>query len=259
MSWLPSRVHKRYFDIFTDCPDGTWRHGIRLHRAPSATALHLETTPPPHVFRSTTLILSFNRKNSLSRFASFSVDSTAMVSLARESAYLSQLSESAGIHHPIRALLNQRQYGSPRACFYNETRAEVLVAAPEKLLEWASLPQGDSVCVVENISPQWMARLGSAWGLDTSFFLHHVDRRERKNLWDSVMSQTVEEWGRESRQHGYIEIVLPYVSKDEARQDNAARAWEYSERYGWQKTTRISNYRVSGSFCTHTALPPLQE
>lgn len=127
-----------------------------------------------------------------------------------------------------------------------------------------------SICVIENISPAWIARLGLAWNIDKDFFLQHASNPGGDGLWESVMGRHAREQAwitstigtsrRNSgvpmgRKHYFIEGILQHANQHNWKYGGSRvqRRFHFDQQHGWQANTRISYYRVSA----HSCKPPI--
>ncbi|CAK3909492.1 Magnesium transport, transmembrane region [Lecanosticta acicola] len=121
-----------------------------------------------------------------------------------------------------------------------------------------------SICVVENISPEWVGTLGVAWNIEQDFFLQHAfNSNTGGDLWNAVMGPQAREeawissvvWVGLSRrgsdvqigrQHYFIEGMLRHTGRDYTSSNRIQRLSQHGgEKYGEQINTKISYCRVS--------------
>lgn len=64
---------------------------------------------------------------------------------------------------------------------------------PERLIDMVkNQPNDDDLCIIENITPSWIAALGSAWDLPGEFFVGHAANTEKPKFWECVERNTKE-------------------------------------------------------------------
>ncbi|KXT17454.1 hypothetical protein AC579_5756 [Pseudocercospora musae] len=121
-----------------------------------------------------------------------------------------------------------------------------------------------TICIVENISPEFVGGLGVAWDIPRDFFVRHATNPTGA-LWESVMGRQardrVEEistadWDddlqnqisqRVTARHFHVEDIFEHLHRDEhlGAADGFRRCFQHDAHYGWQANTQISCYRVS--------------
>ncbi|KAK3643986.1 hypothetical protein LTR56_009838 [Elasticomyces elasticus] len=109
----------------------------------------------------------------------------------------------------------------PSVLYYSPISGRVeSLATPEHVLVRRrndQQSQNPTVCVVENITPQWIESLGAAWDLEPSFFVHHAYNPPLEAHW---------------RTHEHSEGA--FFSRSSERRD----------AFSFQITTRISYVKV---------------
>lgn len=133
-----------------------------------------------------------------------------------EQEYLARLSalasERKGLEGVPEALLQDRKHGKPRA-FYVDQRSycsittykkEEIIAAVE-----TKINQYYAVCVVENISVEWMIAFGCAWNIDPAFFLDYVTNPAKENLWTEPAPRFSPS-GRDFEHHWHADGIFEY-------------------------------------------------
>lgn len=125
--------------------------------------------------------------NNLLNFASVEIDHSMKRDLDREKAYERELKQ-AGFHYNIEQLLETLP-SSTRVIYngneYDESQLDYLLAIADQA-------QGQSICLIENISRPWITALGVTWKIEQDFFLQYAGRssvsftelRRRANLVD---------------------------------------------------------------------------
>ena len=109
----------------------------------------------------------------------------------------------------------------------------------------------EAFCVVENISPRFIAEFGSAWNLDPEFFVGHVTNPNVEDLW---AKHSVD---YEVRKYRHLDGVFTYHGLK--GQKGLHSLPNYFPRHCYehlprsiQSSTRISYYRVSQGLCKST-------
>jgi hypothetical protein len=70
--------------------------------------------------------------------------------------------------------------------FYTDKSRQYPIDSPAGLIEQAAKLEESrftSICVIENISAEWVASLGAAWDIDPYFFATHAENRDQDDLW----------------------------------------------------------------------------
>jgi hypothetical protein len=71
---------------------------------------------------------------------------------------------------------------------YTDTRENYLITGPEDLIaQSAGLKERHepSICIIENISTEYVEALGTEWGIDPMFFIKHATNPDKDKLWRS--------------------------------------------------------------------------
>lgn len=130
-------------------------------------------------------------------------------------------------------------------------------------LDAGSEPQ---VCVIENISSEYIQALGSAWNIDIEFFVEHATNPKKDHLWQLVSTMS---WdlpisaGYETSiqpvpTYWHLDGIYEYNKYTNIRwsdgkldsfPNNVPRHCFSDAESGVQSNTRISYYRVSSSLC----------
>ncbi|KAK0820602.1 hypothetical protein LTR75_001480 [Friedmanniomyces endolithicus] len=74
----------------------------------------------------------------------------------------------------------------PHVLYHSSTEViNTSIASPEELFAFANNihQQRLAVCVIENITPNWMEALGTAWDIDPEFFVGHASNRREEDHW----------------------------------------------------------------------------
>lgn len=69
---------------------------------------------------------------------------------------------------------------------YTDTRKDYRITSPQDLVaQSAGLTESQelSICIIENISTEYVEAIGTAWGIDPMFFVAHATNPERDRLW----------------------------------------------------------------------------
>lgn len=150
--------------------------------------------------------------------------------------------------------------GSSAQTLTISTSAQTLSAVSENLSHLR-----DSVCIVENISPEYIEVLGAAWDIDPRFFVQHASNPRREHLWTPRNFES--DIGEElfSCIDGNFEYHGLNVSDNKELNSLPNHFKRHCFRSTWEgveniiSNTRISYYRVEKSFCGcfHGLLIPL--
>ena len=131
-----------------------------------------------------------------------------------------------------------------------KTPSQILAAVAENLSH-----SRRSVCIVENISPEYIDVLGSAWDIDPAFFVQHAANPRREDLWLSRSFEPGANEGKFSCVDGNFEYHGLSLG-DEEKLNSLPNYFErHCFRSNWEgvetvnSNTRISYYRVEESFC----------
>lgn len=69
---------------------------------------------------------------------------------------------------------------------YTNTLENYRITSPEDLIaQSADLKESHelSICIIENISPEYVEALGTKWGIDPMFFIEHATNPDKDKLW----------------------------------------------------------------------------
>jgi hypothetical protein len=123
----------------------------------------------------------------------------------------------------------------------------------------------DAICIVENISPEHIEVLGSAWDIDPRFFVEHAVNPRREHLWVPRRFESVTNKQKFSCVDGIFEYHGLNVRSDKELNSLPNHFERHCFRSTWEgvetitSNTRISYYRVERSLCKcfHGVLIPL--
>lgn len=140
------------------------------------------------------------------------------------------------------------------------TPAQVPIAVTENLSHLRA-----SVCIVENISPEYIEVLGSAWDIDPRFFFQHAENPTREHLWVARRFEPDTSKEKFSCINGNFEYHGLNVSDDTELNFLPNNFERHCFRSTWEgvetiiSNTKISYYRVQDLFCKyfHEVLIPL--
>lgn len=150
--------------------------------------------------------------------------------------------------------------GSSAQTLTINTPAQILIAVSENLSHLRG-----SVCIVENISPEYIEVLGSTWDIDPRFFVQHAVNPRREHLWIPRHFEPDTKKEKFSFVDGNFEYHNLNVSDDKELNSLPNHFERHCFRSTWEgvetitSNTRISYYRVEESFCRyfHEFLIPL--
>lgn len=72
---------------------------------------------------------------------------------------------------------------------YTNTEEDYPITSPEDLIaKAADLEESQelSICIIENISMEYVEAIGAEWGIDPTFFIEHATNPDKDNLWWST-------------------------------------------------------------------------
>lgn len=143
--------------------------------------------------------------------------------------------------------------------FYTNLRSEPHINTPSNLIACALADyesDTSSVCMIENISPEYVKALGSAWNLDPEFFAGHATNPRQEDLWTRWKAPSNPDAVYSSRQYEHLDGVFEYpdigLPPDESLNSLPNHFHRHCFRkppYGVQSNTRISYYRIHRLFC----------
>jgi hypothetical protein len=126
----------------------------------------------------------------------------------------------------------------------------------------------ETICIIENISPQYIEGVGSAWDISPAFFVEHARNPLGENLWlPKDPEELMGTWDpyaesrcfNENRRVWHIDGNFEYHGLNVQDNTNLNSAPNYFTRYCFQSTwggvetitsnTRISYCRVNKRFC----------
>jgi hypothetical protein len=178
--------------------------------------------------------------------------------------YLTRLSRQAAAEKGLEWLPNALTSSSPintQAYYFNGQGS--YHKTPESVIQTAGADiheRPHAVCVIENIGPDWIETLGSAWDLDPDFFLNHARNPQKEGLWNHVFGVRPKDFDMERQENE------PYCSIDGVFEYNdwettqgkrllsvhtlmKRHCWEGPKPYPLSSNTRISYYRINRGFC----------
>ena len=186
--------------------------------------------------------------------------STTLTGGPSENSYISRLqdllssstSSTASVQGSVGLVDLLRQPDSSRTrIYYTNSKLKPRIGTPSDIVALSAddLKTGrEAICVIENISPSCIEKLGSAWDLDPEFFIGHVTNPNVEDLW---AKHSVE---YEVRKYRHLDGVFKYHGLKE--QTGLHSLPNYFPRHCYeplprsiQSSTRISYYRVSQGLC----------
>lgn len=133
-------------------------------------------------------------------------------SAATDDGYLLRLQSLLITDHPgIHWSLETKGTGMTRV-HYTDMLIDFPIVSPSDLISQSKELANNrslSVCIIENISPQYVEALGSAWEIDPMFFVEYATNPDQKKLWWSKKW----EWNSSAR---------PSPGQDERRAETMA-------------------------------------
>ncbi|KAK1080702.1 hypothetical protein LTR33_005319 [Friedmanniomyces endolithicus] len=145
------------------------------------------------------------------------------------------------------------------------------IASPEELFAIADNihQQRLAVCVIENITPNWIEALGTAWDIDPEFFVGHASNPREEDLWTP---QTVHIWSHRTsvrpQPRPFYNLMGTYTHHKAPFWRGPPYLWSLYEgayfprpsgerdRYSFQSRTRLSYMRVHASLHLILTDPP---
>ncbi|KAK0346641.1 hypothetical protein LTR59_002566 [Friedmanniomyces endolithicus] len=145
------------------------------------------------------------------------------------------------------------------------------IASPEELFAIADNihQQRLAVCVIENITPNWIEALGTAWDIDPEFFVGHASNPREEDLWTP---QTEHIWSHRTsvrpQPRPFYNLMGTYTHHKAPFWRGPPYLWSLYEgayfprpsgerdRYSFQSRTRLSYMRVHASLHLILTDPP---
>jgi hypothetical protein len=110
-----------------------------------------------------------------------------------------------------------------------------------------------SICIVENISSDLIDSLGTAWGLDATFFVEHATNPEKAELWSQKNASAI---FQEAKCYSHLDGIFEYHDIETSPQETLNSFPNIFPRHcfkdsAWpiQSNSRISYYRVNPWLC----------
>ena len=177
--------------------------------------------------------------------------------------YLSQVRDIANLYELEDVVTALSYSGANNAKTYLVTEAEssaqtTSIDGPAQVLKAVTqnLSQSrETICIVENVSPEYINVLGSAWDIDPAFFVTHAVNPRREHLWNSKDFEPNTKEGRFSCIDGNFEYHGLSISSDGELNSQPNHLNRHCYRSTWEgvetitSNTRISYYRVKKWFC----------
>jgi hypothetical protein len=126
---------------------------------------------------------------------------------------------------------------------------------PQMLLNDCGTFDGSfAICIIENIGPQWIEALGTAWSLEPDFFLQHARMPDRNASWNDVFHPMADPG---NLPYAHISGVFEYngwASKTGRPPDSSLNfmkrhVWQAKSPFPISSHTCISYYRVKPNLC----------
>ena len=167
----------------------------------------------------------------------------------------SNINRTASAERSVNLVKLLRQTDTSRAkIFYTNSDLKPKVATSSDVVAFSAddrQSKKEGVCVIENISPGCIEKLGSAWDLEPEFFVRHIINPGREDLW----ARHFDEY--EVRRYQHLDGNSEYHGlRGQKALDSMPN---YFPRYCYQESsnpvqsnTRISYYRVSEILCKNT-------
>lgn len=174
-------------------------------------------------------------------------------------AYLQALAHSKPRDHGIHVLLSSSPSSTIRV--YHSSAPDVSRPSPSAVLEQAKNDAENTrpaVCMIENVSREWIGILGSEWNIDPAFFTMHAENPSGSDLWNSVVKQRRHNDGlndasaHEAKTMYCIDGVLNNVRSDGIPVHR--RSAEHPS-YALQTNVRITYRRVARHLCEYSCTP----
>ncbi|KAK0276701.1 hypothetical protein LTR35_002842 [Friedmanniomyces endolithicus] len=161
----------------------------------------------------------------------------------------------------------------PHVLYHSSTELiNTSIASPEELFAFADdiHQQRLAVCVIENITPNWIEALGTAWDIDPEFFVGHASNPREE---DHRTPQTEHIWSHRSsvrpQPRPFYNLMGTYTHHKAPFWRGPPYLWSLYEgayfprpsgerdRYSFQSRTRLSYMRVHASlYSAHHELAP---
>jgi hypothetical protein len=192
----------------------------------------------------------------------------AVSSVQRNGSYLSQVRlEASSLElEDVVASLDNIDARVTKVCFIDRTRP-LSVQTPAQIIAAAAAEKAtdsNPVCIIENISPEYIDALGTAWGLDPEFFINHASNPARKRLWAPHGMRDDDVHSSAWKAHGHIEGNFEYhgihIDRDKDLNSSPNCFKRHCFRKVWDgvdtvnSNTRISYYRIQG-LCRSPPIP----
>ena len=186
--------------------------------------------------------------------------------------YLSRVHDLAfswGLEDVVESLSKPDTTGTK--AFYINYAQRLTISTPAQITAAASELGGNTgrytVCIVENIAPEHIEALGSAWDLEPAFFVQYASNRQREHLWITNVFEDYQLMANASgyqlrtnrKPYDHIDGNFEYHGICVQSDAELNSAPNYFARHCFRKTwdevetvnsnTRISYYRVHGELC----------
>lgn len=187
-----------------------------------------------------------------------------------ERTYLSRVRETAdaSVYDGVSTALSKPENDSTKAWFIDKARSFTTSTLAQVLATVTSGPLiSETICIIENISPQYIEGVGSAWDISPGFFVEHARNPLVENLWlpkdpEALLGTWDPQDARrfqDNRRAWHIDGNFEYHGLNVQDYTNLNSAPNYFKRYCFQSTwggvetitsnTRISYCRVNKMFC----------
>ena len=182
---------------------------------------------------------------------------------SQDETYLSRVRDLAfswGLEDVAKSL-SKPNTASTKAFYINYTQRQAISTLAQIAAAASELGANTgryTVCIIENIAPEHIKTLGSAWDLDPAFFVQHASNGQREDLWTPHVfggDRSLADRKPYNRIDGNFEYHGIYVQSD----SELNSAPNYFARHCYRKTwdevetvhsnTRISYYHVHSELC----------
>jgi len=145
--------------------------------------------------------------------------------------------------------MSQQEHNVTRFFYSNRSQDEqprdITALLSQVSQDTKSVKNKKAVCVIENISPMCMERLGSAWGIDPVFFANYASNPPQSELWgwcDWKLSSTPPTQEHLDGVYEYHDVKL---DMDKLQRDNL----NYCKRHIFQEMKWPVNISTRISYC----------
>lgn len=152
----------------------------------------------------------------------------------------------------------------PKICYFGSDPYREHTFATENFLEELISQVRDdrrlrnsAICIIENISPSYIGRLGPAWDIDPFFFADHARHMDKDQFWSEYRPWNWPERDQDTGKYTHLDGMFQYEGLEKNPETVALNSMPnvfprdcfQEDPYDIQCNTRISYCRAQSNLC----------